>query len=178
MKWNDFAYSGTVYDLTHLHPFEHHYEHTPTGGEVQVFKCHVIFSMHCFTRDLEDGDNYTADLIYPYDKDHRLFDFARYELSKQLPDIIRSLNQRPCWHTHHGTFFTIEITDQDNQKKDYEVYFSVTRASRGKGWLNLYVHSAYMRDEAHRGSQPRKRKIGFNVIAHNTQTGKRIKPPR
>ena len=177
MKWNDFTYSGTVYDLTHLHPFEHRYEHTLTGGQVQVFKCHVIFSMHCFTRDLEDGDNYTAELIYPYDKDHRLFDFSRYELSKQLPDIIRSLNQRPCWHTNHNTFFTIEITDQDGQTKDYEIYFSVAKASRKGSWLNIYVHSAYVRDKEHGGSQPKKRKIRFIVIAHNKQKGKPIKKP-
>jgi len=34
-----------------------------------------------------------------------------------------------------------------------------------KGWLNLYMQSAYVRDSTHGTSQPKRRKIGFQVIA-------------
>jgi len=176
MKHKDFEYSGTDYDLTHLHPFDWRYEHAPKEGQPQTYKCTVVFSSHCFTRDRRDGENHSADLVYPDDLG-RLFDVGRYELSKQLPDIIRSLGDRICWHTHHGNFFTVELVGENGKKEEYEVYFTVSRFASRKGWLNVQIQSAYIRDENYTTSQPKKRKIGFNVIARNVQQKKTIKPP-
>jgi len=49
-------------------------------------------------------------------------------LSKRLPEIVRSLGERNCYHTHHGNFFTIELIDPEGNRQDYEVYFKVSRA--------------------------------------------------
>ncbi|HXR49614.1 MAG TPA: hypothetical protein VN778_01150, partial [Verrucomicrobiae bacterium] len=63
--------------------------------------------------------------------------------------------------------------DDQGQKIEYEVYFLVSRERRGL--LRLYVQSAYARDSTHSSSQPKKKKIGFFIIAHNIQSNKEIK---
>ena len=176
MKWNSFEYQGTTHDLSHLDPFEWHY--TTEAGKNHpetTYKFHVTFSMHCFTRKPKDGEQIANDLWYQGPKEDRVFCFDRYELSQQLPGIIQDLGDRPCWHTHHGNYFTIEVITQGGQAVDYEVYFDVTRAAR-KGWLHLVVNSAYVRTAGYASTQPRKRKIRLRVIAHNTQKGKPINP--
>ncbi len=175
MKWNSFSHQGDIYDLSHLYPFYWHYTARAGKGHLaRTYKFQVSFSMHCFTRKPLADEKIAADLWYVGPVEQRLFCFDRYELSHQLPEIIRSLGERPCWHTHHGNFFTIELTSQNGQKIEYEVYFDVTRATR-KGWLNLVVESAYVRTEDHASTRPKKRKIRLDVIAHNKQTGKTIR---
>ena len=138
----------------------------------------VQFSMHTFTRGIELGEIVDPAIIFPDDKEERAFDFLRYTLSSQLPGIIQGLGERACYHTHHGTFFTIEAATPDGVANEYEVYFKLSRAERKGGWLNLYVQSAYVRDTSHGTTQPKKRKIGFQVIAYNILHGKEIKAGR
>jgi len=90
-----------------------------------------------------------------------------------LPDIARGISLRKCFNTGKGNFFTIELVDQDEVKRDYEIYFKVSKESKGK--LRLHIISAYIRDDEHESAQPQKKKISFFVIAHNIQTGKPIK---
>jgi len=118
-----------------------------------------------------------ADLWYTGPKEARVFCFDRHKLSYELPSIIRSIDERVCWHTHHGNFFTIELLDSAGQTIEYEIYFNMTRATR-KGWLNLVVESAYVRTEEYQTTRPIKRKIRLDVIAYNVQAKKEIKPAR
>lgn len=176
MKWRPFVYQGREYSLSHLHPFE--WEYTAPAGEKRperTYKIQVSFSMHTFTRGVKDGHKPEAKLVYRDSRETREIDFDRYELSKRLPEIVRSLGDRACYHTGHGNFFTIELIDPDGNRQDYEIYFKASRASR-RGWLNLYVQSAYVRDSAHGTAQPKKRKIRFQVVAYNVLQGKLIKP--
>lgn len=178
MKWLPFTHQGATYNLSHLDPFYWHY--TTEAGErrpERIYKFQVAFSMHCFTRKLLRGEQIAADLWYDGPKERRVFCFDRYELSQQLPGIVQSMGDRPCWHTHHCNFFTIELTTREGAEIEYEVYFDVTRASR-KGWLNLIVESAYVRTEDYATNRPRKRKIRLDVIAYNKQAGKKIRPGR
>lgn len=115
-------------------------------------------------------------LLYQGPKEKRVFCFERYQLSQQLPDIIRNIDQKVCWHTHHGHFFTIELQDENEAKSEYEIYFDVYKSA--KGWLTLIVKSAYLRDALHGTTQPRKRKIRFGVIARNRFENKKLRPPR
>ena len=130
--------------------------------------------MHTFTRGLKEGEVVADELLYRDSRETRVFDFERYELSKRLLEIIRQLDERRCYHTGHGNFFTIELVSEDGTSQEYEIYFKVSRASR-KGWLNLYVESAYARDSGYQTSQPKKRKIGLQVIAYNITHGKVIR---
>lgn len=176
MKWNEFTYDSEIYDLSHLHPFT--WEYTAKAAKKRperIYKFHVIFSMHCFTRDPLKDEQVAEDLWYEGPEERRVFCFDRHGFSAKLPNIIQNLGDRICWHTHHGNFFTIELADKSGQKVEYEIYFDVTRASR-RGWLNLVVQSAYARTEDYQTKQPKKRKIRLDVIAYNTQAKKKIGP--
>ena len=176
MKWRKFSYRGSEYNLSHLHPFEWHYnvqkEHK---APARAYRFNVTFSMHCFTRKPLRTETVDPALYYRGPKESRIFCFARYDLSTQLPDIIRSLGQRVCWHTHHDNFFTVELQDPEGRKSEYEIYFDVFRSK--KGWMTLMIQSAYVRDERHETSQPRKRKVRFSVIARARLEKRKLRPP-
>lgn len=175
MKWNSFEYRGEEYELTHLNPFQWEYKQKKEVKHPErIYRFNIRFSMHCFTTQASQGTDNA--LIYSGPKETRQFCFERYELSKQLADVIRNINNKTCWHTRHGNFFTIEIQDQEGKKKDYEIYFKVHKSE--KGWLTLIVQSAYIRDENHSTTQPRKRKVRFSVIARTKMDNKKLRPPR
>lgn len=175
MKWLSFIHHGNRYHLSHLYPFDWHYTTRASGKRPAcVYKFQVKFSMHCFTRGPMKDEEAPEEFWYEGPDERRIFCFERYALSFQLPAIIRSMGDRNCYHTPNGNFFTIELTTREGKRVEYEVYFNVSRSSR-KGWLNLYVESAYART---RGIQPKKRKIGLDVIAHSKQTGRKIRTYR
>lgn len=180
MKWKLFKYGGKTYDLSHLDSFSWIYEvmHGSDQQASKKYSINVNFSMHCFTKQpLHDQASCNSDLFYKEPKeDNRIFCFERYELSKKLPEIIKNLDHRNCWHTHHGHFFTIDLLDQSGDSREYEIYFDVHKSNRG--WLTLVVKSAYVRDQKHGTTQPRKRKIRFSVIVKNKYENKKLRPPR
>jgi hypothetical protein len=101
----------------------------------------------------------------------------RYTHSLRLPEIIRSIGDRRCFHTGHDNFFTVELIGAQGERVEYTVYFKLSRApSRGR--LNLYVQSAYVQDDIpQRRPKPRK-PIRFSAIAYNVAIGKAIKVPK
>ena len=174
MRWAPFSHEGKQYDLHHLHPKTVTYLQPAKGlAPPRSYKVEIIFSLHCFTRGME-GETPDPALLYSDSRDTRIFDFRRYELSHHLPAIIDLLMTRKCFHTGRGNYFTVEIIEQ-GQRIDYEVYFAVSKAS--KGGLNLYVQSAYGRDTAHRANRPQRKPIAFSIILFNTLTGRPIKVP-
>lgn len=177
MQRQSFLYEEKEYDLSHAESFEWVFD-APAVGKRQAckYKFLVIFGFHTFTRGAVGEETLDGNpLLYEENGDKRLFDFERYELSKGLAGIIKELGVRRCYHTNHDSFFTIELLgDGEEKPKEYEVYFKASKSSR-KGWLNLYIKSAYVRDPNYKSSQPQKRKIGFQVIAYNVLRNRPIK---
>lgn len=178
MQWKPFSYRGEIYDLTHLHPRSVTYEQPAKGdAPARVYRVDVIFGLHCFTRGRsQDAPQETA-LLYADDREARVFDFVRYELSKRLPEIIEGLAQRKCYHTGKGNFFSIEIVRDDGEVIEYDIFFAASRSSV-KGKINLYVQSAYVRDKEHGSNRPAKKPVGFYVILFNTLNNRPIKAPK
>ncbi|MFK5894908.1 MAG: hypothetical protein QM504_16940 [Pseudomonadota bacterium] len=177
MKWESFSYEGVEYNLSHLQPFEWIcIQEAKAGKPERQYQFDVIFSMHCFTRKIEANDMPAKELLYSDSRETRCICFKRYEQSKILADIIQTLNNRKCMHTGHGNYLTIEIQGEGNESQNYEIYFTVSKSSK-KGYLNLYIDSAYIRDREH-GKPPKNKPIKFYVIAFNTQAGKKIKIPK
>ena len=176
VSWRPFTLDGTTYDLAHLHPFAHEFVVDARDGKPeQRYAINVAFSLHCFTRGRKDGETVPPDHLYADNREERVIDLARYELSHRLPDVIRGIGRRKCFHTGHANFFTVEVIDDDGRSHDYSVFFAVTKAGKGRR-LNLFVQSAYVSD---RIPTPAKRKpIKFMVIAHNTATSRPIRAPR
>jgi len=161
--WNDFINAGVTYTLKHLHPEIWEFTQAAKGDKPAiVYKIKIIYSLHCFT--VKDG----TDRPYSDNRETRNFCFDRYEDSKELPKIIKSLGSGYVYHTGRQNFLRIQGVD-----KEYEVFFTVTKTKEVD--LQIYIQSAYSRT---RGHSPKAGKIRFSVIAHNTLTGKKIKPPR
>lgn len=177
MRWTPFEYQGDVYDLSHLHPFSTRYEQPSKDGKpTRIYKVDVEFSLHCFTRGAKVHETPDSALFYSDSRETRIFDLQRYQLSKRLPEIVNCLAQRRCYHTGKGNFFTIEIVNElDGSRIEYDIFFAVSYSSK-KGFVKLYVQSAYIRDEAHGGNRPDMLKIGFFVILYNTMNRKQISP--
>ena len=150
IAWSAFTHQGNAYDLSHLHPFSMDVRQPAKGNKPErVYPVHVAFSLHCFTYGDTSSQPQTPDLAYSDSRETRWFSFDRYALSKRLPDIIKSIGSKKCFHTGKGNYFVVElIDDTTGQKIEYEVYFTVSKAGKKQG-LNLYVQSAYVRDAAH-----------------------------
>lgn len=173
MKWQAPTIGGNIYDLSHLDDFDFEFI-VPAKDDKpeQVYLINVLFSMHCFTRGIRDGESYHPELLYRDSRETRLFDERRYRLSMQLPDIIREIGTRRCFHTPYGSFFTIEVIEEGENRLHYTIYFKVSRSVK-RGGLNLFVESAYPQDKI---TQPfRPTPIRFGIIAYNVTTGKPIK---
>ncbi len=94
-----------------------------------------------------------------------------------MPQITAELAQRKCYHSGKGNFFVVELVDEAGLREEYEVFFVASRSST-RGLLNLFVQSAYIRDQEHLSARPAPRKpIRFEILLHNVQTGKSIKEP-
>jgi hypothetical protein len=155
VQWKPFIFGGACYDLSHLHPRTCRYEQPAKGDKpARIYTVDVIFSLHCFTRGVLNNAVVDAALFYANDRETRVFDFQRYELSKQLPAIIGSLGERKCFPTGHDNFFSVALIDRDGNSIEYDIFFTASRASRKKGVANLYIQSAYVRDQEH-GNRPR-----------------------
>jgi hypothetical protein len=178
MMWSSFAHSGTDYDLSHLHPFVHTFVQPAKDSKpARTYSVQVIFSLHCFTHALKNSEDATGPLAYADSRETRSFDFARYEQSLLLPEMVRALPGSPCFHTGHGNFFTVRHLDAaTGRESHYEIYFVASRSSSKAAPLNLFVQSAYVRDRAHGGKKPTK-KIGIFVILHNTLKRQLIATP-
>ena len=174
IKWRPFNFENIEYDLTHLHPFEIEFKQQASKDKPEKsYLFEVCFSLHCFTyKDLGGTDKR---LLYSDARESRVFCFERYELSKNLPKIVRTIFERNCYHTGHSNYFTVEFINQQGETVEYQVYFSVSKSSQRKGLLNLYIQSAYpnTRGKGHKDKKP----IRFRVIAYNSLVGKQIKPP-
>ena len=151
----------------------------PAKGDApaRFYRVDVTFGLHCFTRGGNQDAPQENELPYGDDRETRVFDFVRYELSKRLPEIIEGLAQRKCYHTGKGNFFSVEIIQEDGRVIEYDIFFVSSRSSL-KGRINLSVQSAYVRDAKYASNRPAKKPIGFYVILFNTLNNRPIKTPK
>ncbi|MBL4751563.1 MAG: hypothetical protein JKX71_13450 [Amylibacter sp.] len=177
MKWKPFTHTGNQYDLSHLHPFKLDVTQPETTKvEEKIFQFKVIFSLHCFSKTTKEGDDPL--LEYSDNRETRTFCFERYQLSFQLPAIIRDIHKKRCNHTGKGNFFIIELSDDDGNEIEYEIYFDIDMAKSREQPMTLYIQSAYVRDDESKAYRHKTKKIGFYIIAYNKSIGKPIKTPR
>ena len=176
MEWIAPTIDNQTFDLSHLHPFLFEFVVAAKGRDPErVYRVNVEFSLHCFTRGKQAGEVITPEWLYADNREERVFDIERYNLSHNLAEIIRDVGARKVFFAKNSNYFTVEIVTDDGEAKDYTVFFTVTRAGK-KGRLNLFVQSAYIPNGIPR---PQKRKpIKFQFIAYKTMAKEAIKPPR
>ena len=171
MKWNPFHRDGNTYDLSHLHPFELELIQPAIGGDPErIYNFNVAFSLHCFSKAAEEGDNPV--LEYSDNREIRMFCFDRYRLSFHLPDIIREIHTKHCNHSGKGNFFIVELMTDEGEHVEYEIYINVTKPTSKGTPKQLYVHSAFVRTKDSKPYRHKTKKIRFFVIAYNRKVGK------
>lgn len=174
--WRPIEIDGVRYDLTHLHPMTLIYtQPSKKNLPERTYSVEVTFGLHCFTKEVGDGVTADQKLCYSDARETRIFDAGRFELSKRLPELVKKLPTSKCYHTNRGNFFTVEIIKSGEEKQQYEVYFTLSHSIK-KGYLALWVQSAYIRDRKHQ-TKGKKKSIGLFVLLFNTQNNRPIKPP-
>jgi hypothetical protein len=110
--------------------------------------------------------------MYSAPRESRQFNFERYQLSKQLPSIIKSLGDKETLVCHAGyrKFATVKILDSNGTEVYYYVVFAVFKEVKK---LRLHVQSAYPKYE----SIGKVKKVGFFVIAKNLLNNKKLPKP-
>ena len=166
---------GKTYSLNHLHPFRTDYKLVGRDKHPErTIHLHVAFSLHTFTRkSLTDCDPIND---YGDNRERRTFDHARYKLSFELPEILRSLEKRACEFatslSGRLNFVTVDL----GQGVRYGVFFDLKRwLKKGSDAVLLVVESAYelAPDKPH----PGKGRIGFSALLGHAIRGTRPKQP-
>jgi hypothetical protein len=170
IKFPAFHHAGTVYDLSHLDPSVVQYVQAGTDTvAAKVYNVNVIYTQHCFTRDIPRSGIYDKTLARRDGKEVRLFDVARWELSKLLPGIVRTLAERSCQHAKENNFVTVEAVTEDGNVSEYDIFFVASKAMR-PGFINLLIQSAYVREQKQTG-----KRVGFLKILFSALNGKKLK---
>lgn len=144
MKWNAFEIDEVQYDLTHLNTSTFNFNRPATEtSEEKTVKITLSFSDHCFTDHHGDSD----DWIYAdaQSQGTRFFCKTRYELSKHLPDLIRSLlESNPylllTFLRHREQFFYLE---EEFHGESYRVFLEVSAPIASYTDIRIDVKSAY-----------------------------------
>lgn len=183
---NTFSIDEVIYDLSHLDPFYTEFiQPANQKNPERLYRCLIEFSCHCFTKspNIHKGEtlsDYPNNLHYQTEKEVRIFDLIRYELSKQLPHFLRKMDQYKCYFTSaDDKFLTISIQDNNGEQSDYEIYFSLRKSKRCD--VHIFINSAYLKDKHYKNSaeKPIRRKpISFFVLLKNTIENKKIKRPK
>ncbi|WP_095205135.1 hypothetical protein [Mesorhizobium carmichaelinearum] len=174
MQWKPFIHGAIIYDLTHLHPFSFDLVVEASGGKpARSYRLNTEFSLLCFSRSPRAGEAISTDLAYSDSRETRIFDADRYEQSKLLPQIVRSLAERPCFHDTHGNFYVFEIVKADGTISYYSVFFTLSKAGKKAG-RNLFISSAHMRPD--RPYAHSVKPIRFRILVHNVWTKKGVTP--
>jgi hypothetical protein len=175
LAWTSHIYEGKTYKFAHLEPHTETFVR-PADGELpsESFTVDVRYTDHCFTRKPKPGEVYDPSLVYANgEKKIRLFCPRRNELSKLLPELIRSLpNNKPQHNGVNGNFFTRDLLDLQGNPVKYVIIFSVRKS--GKGRMELLVETAYIEEPDYRSTPLNGRRVRFWIILNNTYKGLRI----
>lgn len=111
-----------------------------------VFDCHVCTEAYDAAKHvIEDG---SASLWIDAGRDIRVFHSHRYELSKQLPGLIRGLplGATKCYGTKRNNYMVWKPQGAETHGPHYQVFFDLYRTNETKPRLVMYVQSAYLKD--------------------------------
>jgi hypothetical protein len=172
-SWRSFELRNTVYDLSHLKAEWIEYLDDRDEEKPITYKFLVTYGLHCFTKNLESlSTEESAALMYCSARESRAFNFERYELSKQLPTIIRSLGQKSCLvcHAGYGNYAVVKIITAAGLEVDYFIVFSAFREQKK---LRLHITSAYPKESG----IGKVKKVGFFVIARSLLNNKPLPKP-
>lgn len=172
-NWRNFTLNSEIYDLSHLNAHSVEYRDDRDKNNLITYKFIVTYGLHCFTKESEDLTEEESQLLmYKGPRESRPFNLERYDLSKQLPEIIKALGQSATLvcHAGYGNYAIVKVVDSKGVKVDYFVVFQVFKESKK---LRLHVTSAYPKYEG----IGKIKKVNFFVIVKNLLNNKKLPKP-
>jgi hypothetical protein len=166
-QWNSFNFDEVEHDLSHLDACKQIFRH-PTRNE--TYTLFFTFSHHVFTRGIKQNETPNTAIIYPYPKDERVFDAARFKLSKNLPLIVETLQDQFCYHGGYSRYCSCKIDQEDGTEIRYQVVYRVWKK---QGKMRFHIESAYPLPD----KLGKVKKVNFWVICHNLLAGKKLPLP-
>ncbi|MCK5719835.1 MAG: hypothetical protein KAH84_07790 [Thiomargarita sp.] len=100
-----------------------------------------------------------------------MFDEKRYELSKHLPEIVKTLPDQFCYHGGYSRYCSCKIQKPNTYEKMY--YQVVYRTWKERGKMRFHIESAYPLE----GKLGKVKKVNFWVICYNLLKGKNLPKP-
>jgi len=166
--WKPFQINGSDYNLDHLKACKHQFSHPQRAERYTLY---FTFSHHTFTRTPNGDEVVNANDYYPSPaEDLRVFDIERYELSKYLPEIVRTLPEQFCYHGGYSRYCSCKVKQDDGNEVTYQVVYRVWK-ERGK--MRFHIESAYPLDK----KLGKVKKVNFWVICHNLLRNKKMPQP-
>lgn len=146
------AMGDEVWEFDHLEAFVLRASLELVPGKPIDIDVVVLFSIHCFTRGLSQGEVVDNSLIVMDGSEKRVLDKERYDLSRQyLPKLILELPTRHIQVADptRPNFVTFELptTALGVDPVRYAVFFEVKKDSVRRKRLLLRVQSAYILDK-------------------------------
>lgn len=144
--------AGEVWEFDHLEAFALRVALEFSPGKPIDIDVVVLFSNHCFTRSLIQGEEVDDTLIVMDGSEKRVLDKERYDLSRQyLPRLILELPKRHIQVADptRPNFVTFELspTAPGADPVRYAVFFEVKKDSIRRKRMLLRVQSAYILDK-------------------------------
>jgi hypothetical protein len=167
--WPRLVILDVVVDLSHLEPF---ILACPTTVRESALRINVRFSNHCFSEEFRE-EVHAEGLVVMDRKRKRAFDRVRYNLSRNLPQLIRQLPGAKVHQTFEQRNYVYAASVVDLEGHVYEVYFTLRRADGGVD-LHLFVESAYAVEQAAPRSK-RPNAIRFKVLAAKIFKGEKVR---
>ena len=168
MRWQPYVSpSGQAHPLNHLHPFRIRVTLPASSDWDDIdIDLEVGFAMHTFTRARCDTDSLGT--TYANARECRTFDDERYVLSHRLPEIIKNLSSRKCYHARNQNYLSIENVSLHGAVSDYRIFFVLRRwpgkdAVSRRPCVRLIVQSAYPTPQSGKGKE---KLIRFRVLLH------------
>jgi len=160
--------NGQAIDLAHLEPLSLAFAVERLAGRTLTID--VKFTNHCYTETFDPGRHDPAHVVMDRGR-KRVFDPQRHDLSRHLPEIIRSLPARSVHITRPGRNY-VYVAQVDVQGSAYPLFFHLRRGAQRHD-LTMVVESAYPvadRQEILRGTS----KVSFAVLCAKTFRGERV----
>lgn len=194
MRWEKIKEKGFIeidgrrYSLSHLQDCSQPL-HLPASDKKPAINTHLYiqYSSHCVSVGPKNNGTFDFSTI-GQDKmiqDHRgiqrRFCPDRYELSKQLPSIFKSILDKKCVFTGKHNWLVIELVCEHGVTREYEIYFTARKSDKPKSGIRVVVESAYIRDAEMVSRRPknfkRQQKIKGTTLFAKIHRGEPTKPP-
>lgn len=159
-------FEGKTWTFNHLQPFAMRMPVQLDGLGIVDVDVVVLFTNHCYSREVEDGEDVNERHIVMDGKTRRLMDSWRYELSlKHLPQLVHSLDTRRIKPSREN-FVTIELEPAapGESPMNYAMFFDVIKDRKRKKRLLLRVKSAYVLERPLSKRELDEKPIGFHVL--------------